>query len=560
MLVTSPGFPGTYRQTIIMNALPSMPSPETISDADLVSASLNGDRDAFGRIVVRYQRLLCSLAYSATGSVYASEDVAQEAFVEAWKQLRSLREPEKLRPWLCGILRNRVGRLRRRDEREPTHKAGCLDWIPDMSATEPATTQIAMQKEEQAILWAELERVPGLYREPLILYYREHRSIEHVAAALDLSEDAVKQRLARGRKILQERVLAFVESTLERSNPTKVFTVGVLAALPALLPTPAEAAATSTIAVQSGALAKTTGAVAWLSSTIGLANLVLAIRCTLDQSRTPRERRAVIKGISCSFGSALAVLGAIYSLRAAAFQWWDARTIFSIACFALVVGFAIALPIGSVRMMRYFRRLRSEQRRIHPECFLAPRDQLGATAGEYRSRFTLFGVPLLHVRFCLADEGAPPLFGWIALGDRAYGLLFAWGTVAVAPISAGVFSVGLFSAGAVSVGLISLGTAAIGIVAVGCMAIGLQASAWLAALGLETAQSNGFATAFHAARAPVAFAEHANTPAAHQVFAPPYTEQIQMNFFLLIAALSLVPLVCYVTGVRKRLGRETPGK
>lgn len=59
-------------------------------------------------------------------------------------------------------------------------------------------------------MWSALERAPELYREPLVLCYREHRSVEHVAAALDLTEDAVKQRLARGRKILQERVLWFV--------------------------------------------------------------------------------------------------------------------------------------------------------------------------------------------------------------------------------------------------------------------------------------------------------------------------------------------------------------
>jgi len=67
------------------------------TDADLVTQSLVGDRDAFGKIVSRHQSLLCSLAYSATGSLSQSEDLAQETFVVAWKQLPGLREPEKLR-------------------------------------------------------------------------------------------------------------------------------------------------------------------------------------------------------------------------------------------------------------------------------------------------------------------------------------------------------------------------------------------------------------------------------------------------------------------------------
>ena len=54
-----------------------------LDDAFLVAACLEGDRQAFGRIVTRYQRLLCSLAYSSLGNLGESEDVAQEAFIEA---------------------------------------------------------------------------------------------------------------------------------------------------------------------------------------------------------------------------------------------------------------------------------------------------------------------------------------------------------------------------------------------------------------------------------------------------------------------------------------------
>ncbi|HXP63197.1 MAG TPA: sigma factor, partial [Dongiaceae bacterium] len=72
-----------------------------INDAELVAESLGGNRDAFRLIVERYQTLISSLAYCATGDVSRSEDLAQETFVSAWKQLAELREPAKLRPWLC---------------------------------------------------------------------------------------------------------------------------------------------------------------------------------------------------------------------------------------------------------------------------------------------------------------------------------------------------------------------------------------------------------------------------------------------------------------------------
>ena len=182
------------------------------NDAELVAASLNGDREAFRHIVERYQTLICSLAYSATGNVSQSEDVAQETFLTAWTQLRALREPDKLRAWLSGIARNKTQRSLREGGREPTYLAAPLEDAQDPPADQALPSEQAITREEEAILWRSLERIPETYREPLVLYYREHQSIERVAAALELTEDTVKQRLSRGRKLLQEEVQAFVKT------------------------------------------------------------------------------------------------------------------------------------------------------------------------------------------------------------------------------------------------------------------------------------------------------------------------------------------------------------
>jgi len=225
------------------------------NDVELVAGSLSGNRDAFGHIVARYQSLVCSLAYSATGSLGQSEDLAQETFVTAWKQLGDLREPEKLRAWLCGIARNLINNSLRKSGREPSHRAEPLEEISESRSPEPLPVEQTISNEEQAILWRSLERIPEIYREPLILFYREHQSIETVAANLDLSEDAVKQRLSRGRKSLHEEVLAFVEGALEKTAPGKTFTLGVITALP-LLATTAKSATAGATAAKGGATLK----------------------------------------------------------------------------------------------------------------------------------------------------------------------------------------------------------------------------------------------------------------------------------------------------------------
>src|SRR5258708_37731978 len=108
-----------------------------LSDAQLVAASLSGDRDAFGQIVERYQTLISSLAYCATGNVSRSEDLAQETFVSAWKQLAQLREPAKLRPWLCSIARSVISKEFRRQGREPAHAAESLEAGDEWGSPEP---------------------------------------------------------------------------------------------------------------------------------------------------------------------------------------------------------------------------------------------------------------------------------------------------------------------------------------------------------------------------------------------------------------------------------------
>jgi len=261
------------------------------NDTELVSESLTGSPEAFGRIVEQYQSLICSLAYSATGSLTQSEDLAQETFVIAWKQLRQLREPAKLRSWLCSIARSVISRATRLQTRQPAHGAETMDTAAATPAPDPIPSERAINREEEAILWRSLSQIPVVYREPLVLFYREQQSVADVALQLELSEDAVRQRLSRGRKLLTEEVTAFVEGTLKRTNPGKVFTLGVLAAL-SLTPHSAKAATMGATAAKAGAATKA-------GATLGSAGAFLPIlgseyflfKSTLEYAKSPRERQ-----------------------------------------------------------------------------------------------------------------------------------------------------------------------------------------------------------------------------------------------------------------------------
>ncbi len=144
------------------------------------------------------------------------------------------------------------------------------EWV----SPEPLPPDQVISDEEKTILWRSLERIPEIYREPLVLFYREHQSIEAVAQDLELSEDAVKQRLSRGRKLLQEQFLAFVAGALKQTAPDKTFTLGVIAALP-LLATTAKAATATATATKGSAIAKATGAGAFFQTIAALSPILL---------------------------------------------------------------------------------------------------------------------------------------------------------------------------------------------------------------------------------------------------------------------------------------------
>jgi RNA polymerase sigma factor (sigma-70 family) len=139
------------------------------------------------------------------------------------------------------IARFLISKEFRRQGREPIHNAQSLEAVDQWASAEPSPPAHAISEEEKAILWRSIERVPEIYREALVLFYRQHESIEAVARDLELSEDAVKQRLSRGRKLLQDEFLAFVAGALKGTTPGQTFTLGVMAGLP-LLATSAKAA------------------------------------------------------------------------------------------------------------------------------------------------------------------------------------------------------------------------------------------------------------------------------------------------------------------------------
>src|SRR5215212_8979981 len=119
------------------------------NDSELVVASRQGNREAFGQIVRRYQGLISGLIYSACGDLSASEDIAQETFLAAWKSLSGLREPQKLPAWLCQIARHRMLDQHRDNARDNARLARAVTQYERDDAPRPDEEAMSAEEREE---------------------------------------------------------------------------------------------------------------------------------------------------------------------------------------------------------------------------------------------------------------------------------------------------------------------------------------------------------------------------------------------------------------------------
>ncbi|WP_363796465.1 RNA polymerase sigma factor [Lysobacter firmicutimachus] len=215
---------------------------------DLPAAS-NGDAAAYSRIVSACQNSITAIALAMVRDVPASEDIAQEAFISGWQNIRKLHNPSSFLPWLRQITRNLAHDHLRARSRQPREADDVEAAIA--AAADPAPTAMdRLIEAERAQAAAELiSALPDDSREVLLLYYREGQSSQQVAALLGLSDAAVRKRLSRARSAVRAELLDRFAVFAQASAPSVGFTTLVASALGVIGP-----GGTTTAAVAAGTL------------------------------------------------------------------------------------------------------------------------------------------------------------------------------------------------------------------------------------------------------------------------------------------------------------------
>lgn len=184
----------------------------SVTDEMLARAAADGDRPAYAALVERYRRLACATAYAMLGNRDDAEDVAQEAFVRAY---RALPDFDPRRPWSAWLMRIVRNLCRDSVRRRSVRAAYIADLRGQHTAGTPAgdvppDTRL-VDAEQMAELRKAVADLPDHLRAPIVLHYAYGRTYREIASDLGLPESTVVGRLAAAMRRLRRR---FAEETL----------------------------------------------------------------------------------------------------------------------------------------------------------------------------------------------------------------------------------------------------------------------------------------------------------------------------------------------------------
>ena len=177
------------------------------SDAQLIQRVLQGDQDAFGSLVRKYQKGVHALAWRKTGDFHIAQELTQDAFLKAYRQLRTLKDHNAFGGWLYVIVaRECLDYLRRNripmesldtEDSSEVDKVSYSQYVSDKQEEEADETRREVVKEL-------LKKLPESERTVMTLHYLGEMTIKAISEFLGVSQNTVKSRLSRARNRLRK--------------------------------------------------------------------------------------------------------------------------------------------------------------------------------------------------------------------------------------------------------------------------------------------------------------------------------------------------------------------
>ena len=171
------------------------------SDEEIIISYLNGDKDAFTEVVNRYLKLIYNFTYRLVGNEKSAEDISQEVFLKAWKNLKKFDTEKSFKTWLFSIAKNScIDYLRKRKDVSlstfDSENGGNIieDNLIDM---ELMADETFARKQDDEQLDIAMGTLSVIQKEVIILKYVNEMSLSETAEILGMSTDTVKSHHRR---------------------------------------------------------------------------------------------------------------------------------------------------------------------------------------------------------------------------------------------------------------------------------------------------------------------------------------------------------------------------
>ena len=180
-----------------MNA---MDGPSRTQDEWIALRCQAGEQNAFEDLVALMERPLLYYATKLTGNAETALDVLQDVWMKAFREIRRLKDPGALRPWLYRITHGiAVDRIRKHSSRERAEEAHAMGF--------QESADLAFAEDDAAAIHEAMNELAPKHQEVLVLYFLEDFSLAEIAMVVGSSEGTVKSRIYYAKRAMKEILL-----------------------------------------------------------------------------------------------------------------------------------------------------------------------------------------------------------------------------------------------------------------------------------------------------------------------------------------------------------------
>lgn len=173
-----------------------------LSDEELVVVVREKDQELYGELVRRYQEKLLRYAKRLTNNSPDSDDIVQNSFIKAYKNLYEFDPRRKFSSWIFRITHNEAINFIKKHKREIL--AGDRDYLFEVAHHHKTISEKMDDKITQGKMQDNIDLLPIKYKDVLLLFYIEEKNYEEISDILRLPMGTIATRLNRGKKLLKE--------------------------------------------------------------------------------------------------------------------------------------------------------------------------------------------------------------------------------------------------------------------------------------------------------------------------------------------------------------------